>query len=124
MRRSIEAEQAKPRATARWITVITTGFLGLLALTTDFLSPYASAPGQLALAVLLGLFVVGLVWLRALTAGRRLPRFVGHSVSAAGPGAAPGAAASPAAGASAVAGDGAPAGDGALADARHRRGTR
>lgn len=87
MRRAIEAERARPRATARWITLITTVFLGLLALTGDFLSPYATPAGQVILLVLLGVFAGALVWLRALTATRPLPRFVGHTVAAVAPGA-------------------------------------
>ena len=38
-RREIEADRAKPRATARWVTIITVGVLAVLALTGDLRRP-------------------------------------------------------------------------------------
>ena len=52
-RRQIEADQAKPRTTARTVTAITLGVLGLLAFTGDYIEPYGSPLGQVILAVLL-----------------------------------------------------------------------
>ncbi|MDN5763740.1 MAG: type II secretion system F family protein, partial [Microlunatus sp.] len=41
-RRAIEADRAKPRTTARWVTIITISVLGFLTLTGDYISPYGS----------------------------------------------------------------------------------
>jgi Flp pilus assembly protein TadB len=38
-RRAIEADRAKPRATARWVTLITIGVLAVLALTGSYITP-------------------------------------------------------------------------------------
>jgi Flp pilus assembly protein TadB len=75
-RRAIEADRAKPRATARWITLITVGVLGLLALNGPYVAPYGSSIGQLVLALLLSLYVATLLWLRTMARGERLPRFL------------------------------------------------
>ena len=40
-RRAIEADRAKPRATARWVTLITIGVLAVLALTGSYITPTA-----------------------------------------------------------------------------------
>ena len=41
VRRQIEADRAKPRATARWITMITLGALALMLLNGEYIAPYA-----------------------------------------------------------------------------------
>jgi tight adherence protein B len=76
-RRAIEADRAKPRATARWVTLITVGVLVVLAFTGSYVKPYASPLGQMILAVLLGLYVATLVWMRRMATGAPLPRFIG-----------------------------------------------
>ncbi|MDN5805544.1 MAG: type II secretion system F family protein, partial [Microlunatus sp.] len=63
-RRQIEADRAKPRATARWVTLITVGVLVFLALTGRYVAPYGSPIGQVILALLLGAYVATLVWMR------------------------------------------------------------
>ena len=40
-RRQIEADRAKPRATARWVTLISVGVLVVLALSGTYVAPYA-----------------------------------------------------------------------------------
>ena len=76
-RREIEADRAKPRATARWVTIITVGVLAILAVSGTYVAPYGSPLGQVLLVGLLGLYVATLVWMRSMATGRPLPRFIG-----------------------------------------------
>lgn len=75
-RRQIAADQAKPRTTARTVTVITLGVLGMLALTGDYIEPYGSPLGQVILAVLLTAYVATLLWMRRMAVAKALPRFL------------------------------------------------
>ena len=77
-RRQIEADRAKPRTTARWVTLITVGVLVVLGLTGDYVAPYRSGLGQLVLALMLAAYGGVLVWMRRMAAGRPLPRFIGE----------------------------------------------
>ncbi len=77
-RRAIEADRAKPRTTARWVTLITVGVLVVLGLTGDYVAPYRSGLGQLALASMLAAYGGVLIWMRRMAAGRPLPRFIGE----------------------------------------------
>jgi Flp pilus assembly protein TadB len=81
IRRAIEADRAKPRTTARWITFITVGVLVLFALNGTYIRPYGSGVGQLILLALLGAYVGALAWMRSLAQGSRLPRFIGSQAS-------------------------------------------
>ena len=76
IRRTIEADRAKPRTTARWVTIITLSALGLLVLNTSYMAPYSSVLGQLLLAVLLTAYVGCLLWMRRMTVGQPTPRFL------------------------------------------------
>ncbi len=76
IRRGIEADRAKPRTTARWVTILTLAILGLLALNTTYIRPYGTALGQVALTVFLGMYAGCLFWLRAMTRGAPTPRFL------------------------------------------------
>ncbi len=76
-RRQVEADRAKPRTTARWVTIITIGVLVVLAFTGNYVDPYTTVFGQVILALLLGVYVAVLVWMRKMAAGKRLPRFIG-----------------------------------------------
>ena len=78
-RRQIEADRAKPRATARWVTIITVSVLAVLALTGSYIEPYGTPLGQAILALLLTLYVATLVWMRRMATGAPLPRFIGKS---------------------------------------------
>ena len=82
-RREIEADRAKPRATARWVTIITVTVLGFLALTGDYVAPFGTPLGQILLIALLSLYVATLVWMRRMATGTALPRFVGAAARAA-----------------------------------------
>jgi Flp pilus assembly protein TadB len=76
IRRGIEADRAKPRTTARWVTILTLAVLGLLTLNTTYIRPYGTPLGQVALTVFLGMYVGCLLWLRAMTRGTPTPRFL------------------------------------------------
>ena len=76
-RRQIEADRAKPRATARYVTLITVGVLLVLGLTGQYIAPYGSPVGQAILVVLLSMYVATLVWMRVMATGKPLPRFIG-----------------------------------------------
>ncbi|HYY09592.1 MAG TPA: type II secretion system F family protein [Kineosporiaceae bacterium] len=88
IRRGIEADRAKPRTTARWVTILTLAVLGLLALNSQYIAPYKTPLGQVALAVFLALYVGCLVWMRAMTRGAATPRFLpaAHATRAPGGG--------------------------------------
>ncbi|MFD6137466.1 type II secretion system F family protein [Isoptericola sp. NPDC060257] len=77
-RREIEAERAKPRATARWVTIITAGVLLVLAFTGDYIAPYSSALGQVLITAYLAAYVGLLVMMRRMSKGEALPRFMGE----------------------------------------------
>ena len=78
-RRKVEADRAKPRATARNVTLITLGVLGFLAFNGQFMAPYGTPLGQALLAVLLGAYAGTLVWLKRMSVGEPLPRVLGES---------------------------------------------
>lgn len=79
-RRAIEADREKPRATARWVTIITAGVLGLLAFSGDYIAPYGTPLGQVLLIAFLGVYVSLLLWMRHMAKGEKLPRFLGITV--------------------------------------------
>ena len=76
-RRKIEADRAKPRSNARTVTLISAGVLILLALNGQFMAPYATPLGQVILTVLLTGYGASLIWLRRMSLGQPLPRFLG-----------------------------------------------
>lgn len=76
-RRAIEADRAKPRATARWVTLITVSVLVVLAMTGSYVAPYGTPLGQLILATLLAIYVALLLWMRSMAKGKPISRFLG-----------------------------------------------
>ncbi|SEF13847.1 type II secretion system F family protein [Jiangella alba] len=74
-RRSTDAEQARGRTTARLVTAISAGGLGLM-LVTPYADPYRAGSGQLLLIGLLTGYVGCLVWMRRITATPRQPRIL------------------------------------------------
>lgn len=76
-RRAIEADRAKPRATARWVTLITVGVLVVLAMTGNYIAPYGTPLGQLILAALLAIYIALLLWMRSMAKGKPISRFLG-----------------------------------------------
>jgi Flp pilus assembly protein TadB len=81
-RRQVEADRAKPRSTARWVTLISVGVLVILAVSGTYVEPYRSPFGQIILAILLSAYVATLVWMRQMAIGRPLPRFLAHQPGA------------------------------------------
>ncbi len=75
-RRQVEADRAKPRATARWVTLISVGVLVILAISGTYVEPYKSPLGQVILIALLSAYVATLVWMKRMALGRNLPRFL------------------------------------------------
>lgn len=75
-RRQVEADRAKPRATARWVTLISVGVLVILAISGTYVEPYRSPLGQVILMSLLAAYVATLVWMKHMAAGRAMPRFL------------------------------------------------
>lgn len=75
-RRQVEADRAKPRATARWVTLISVGVLVILAVSGTYVRPYQSPLGQVILVALLGMYVATLVWMKRMAMGRAMPRFL------------------------------------------------
>lgn len=73
VRRTVDAEQARGRTTARLVTAISAGGLGLMLLT-PYADPYRGGSGQLLLIGLLTGYVGCLVWMRRITATPRQPR--------------------------------------------------
>ncbi len=78
-RRQIEADRAKPRATARWVTIISVVVLVVLAVSGDYVQPYATPLGQVVLSGLLTAYIACLVWLRTMAIGRPAPRILAGS---------------------------------------------
>jgi Flp pilus assembly protein TadB len=76
-RRQVEADRAKPRATARWVTLISAGVLVVLAVSGSYVEPYRSPIGQVALVLLLSAYVATLIWMRQMALGKPLPRILG-----------------------------------------------
>ena len=75
-RRQVEADRAKPRSTARWVTLISASVLVVLALSGTYVEPYRSPIGQLILVVLLAAYIGTLIWMKRMAAGKPLPRFL------------------------------------------------
>jgi Flp pilus assembly protein TadB len=79
MRRRIEADRAKQRAAARYVTIIVLLTVLLLAAIGDYVAVYGTPRGQLLLIAWLGLYLGCLWWMRSITAGKPMPRFLGPS---------------------------------------------
>ncbi|WP_263730440.1 type II secretion system F family protein [Cellulomonas sp. SG140] len=75
-RRKVEAERAKPRSTARLVTLITLAVAGVLTLNGTYLAPYGDTLGQLVLAAIAAAFTGCLLWMRALTLTPPASRFL------------------------------------------------
>ncbi|WP_407343391.1 type II secretion system F family protein [Pengzhenrongella phosphoraccumulans] len=75
-RRQVEADRAKPRATARWVTIISVAVLTVLSVASNYTANYASPLGQVVLALLLATYVAVLVWMKRMAAGKDWPRIL------------------------------------------------
>ncbi|MFC5928618.1 pilus assembly protein TadB [Cryobacterium melibiosiphilum] len=83
VRREIETDRAKPRTSVRIITLVTLALLLLIPFMGEFMAPYRSFLGQVALAVWLTLYVVLLIWLKRITVGTPTPRILENPLEAA-----------------------------------------
>jgi Flp pilus assembly protein TadB len=80
MRRRIETDRAKPRATARYVTIIVILTTVALALIGDYVAPYGEPAGQVLLVLWLGAYLGCLLWMRQITRTKGIPRFLGVNV--------------------------------------------
>jgi tight adherence protein B len=68
MRRQMKAERAKPMNSIRGLVILTAVVWVLSALfLREYMAPYSSPGGQIALVVIVGDFALGMLWLRRLT---------------------------------------------------------
>lgn len=75
-RRRIESDRAKPRSTARGVTIATLLAWAMIGLNPRFAAPYGTPLGQLFLVVLVGAYIAVLLWLRRLAFVPPEPRFL------------------------------------------------
>lgn len=82
-RRRISAGRASTRRSVQLVVIITVGFAGFLSVfSRDYVAPYRSLAGQVALAVVIGLFAASFVWLRRLAGGEPAAPFLNRSTAA------------------------------------------
>jgi len=72
MRRDVEADRAKPRSNVRTLVLLTLGLsTGLILFDRTYLAPYGTVTGQFALAGVVAIFAVAMLWLYRMT--RQIP---------------------------------------------------
>jgi Flp pilus assembly protein TadB len=80
-RRGIEADRAKPRSSARMLTVICVGTMVVLGTTGQYVAPYGTPLGQLLLIIFLAAFTGCAAWLRRMGKTPTPPRFIQKRVA-------------------------------------------
>lgn len=75
-RRKAETDLAKSRASARIVSIITIGILGVATLMRTYMQPYSTPLGQFILAILLTGYVACLMWMRRLGTAKPAPRLL------------------------------------------------
>jgi Flp pilus assembly protein TadB len=65
-RREIEADRAQHRTTVKWLTLFVLAFTVFAMLDRTYSAPFGTAPGQIVMAVVVGLYAGGLGWLHHL----------------------------------------------------------
>jgi tight adherence protein B len=79
-RRRISAGRASMRRSVQLVVAITVGFaVFLVVFSHAYVQPYTSAGGQLALAVVIGLFAASFAWMRRLAGGEPAATFLNKS---------------------------------------------
>jgi hypothetical protein len=72
------------RRSVRIVVIITIAFaLFLVIFSRSYVAPYASVGGQVALAVVLGLFALSFMWMRKLAGGEPATPFLANNDAAA-----------------------------------------
>ena len=79
-RRQIEADRAKPRASARMVTLLSIGALVFFGLGGRFFAPYSTPLGPLILLVLLSCYGLLLWWLRRMAEIQPATRILGSQL--------------------------------------------
>ncbi len=74
-RREIETERASGRASVRWVTIVTLAVIAG-ASTTGYLDGYGTPSGQVIALILFAAYVGCLIWMRRISMGRPVPRFL------------------------------------------------
>lgn len=80
-RRMIEADRAKPRASARMVTLLSIGALVFFGLGGRFFAPYSTPFGQVILLTLLSCYGLLLWWLRRMAEIQPATRFLGSQAN-------------------------------------------
>src|SRR4051794_33358796 len=81
-RRRVSAGRAAMRRSVQIVVIITLAFAVFLVLFSgDYVKPYASAGGQIALAVVVGLFAAAFAWMRRLAGGEPSTPFLSRPES-------------------------------------------
>ncbi len=75
-RRRVEADRAKPRTTARAVTVITLAIIAAGLLNRSYTGPYGTYLGQVVLSATLGFFGAALWWMHSMTRSTRPARLL------------------------------------------------
>jgi Flp pilus assembly protein TadB len=81
MRKEADAERASARLSIRFMVGFTILVVAAAAFSGDYMAPYGTVGGQLLMAILAGVFVSLLVWVRAMSRPARLPRLLDAPVS-------------------------------------------
>lgn len=75
--RQIEADRAKPRGNARWLTLLVLTLIAIL-LVSPYGTPYLQTGlGQILLVVYLAAMLATLNWMKSMTRSTPMPRFIG-----------------------------------------------
>jgi Flp pilus assembly protein TadB len=77
LRRRVEGSRRSTRRSVQLVVIITLAVPALLVLfNQDYVSPYATVEGQMVLTVVIGLFGLGVIWLRKLAGVEAPERFL------------------------------------------------
>ncbi|QSB15731.1 type II secretion system F family protein [Natronosporangium hydrolyticum] len=77
MRKEADAERSSARLSIRFMVGFTILVVVVAAFSGEYMAPYATAGGQILMALLAGVFVLLLIWVRMMTRPARLPRLLG-----------------------------------------------
>lgn len=78
--RTIDTERSAPRMTMRIVIAVSFGTAIAMGIFTDYLAPYGSTGGQIALVVIISLAGLCMMWLWLKTNPRPAPRFMSDDV--------------------------------------------